>query len=75
MNEVGPPHSFNKAMLKRILLVILLCSCAMAADKIGTIVSAADGKQYKLVKAERKLPNGALEIAEYILVGDTTDDR
>ena len=36
---------------------------------------AADGKQYMLVKPEKKLSNGALEIAEYVLVGDNSGVR
>ena len=62
-------------MLKKALLSILLCWSVLAADTVGTIISGADGKQYKVVKAERKLPNGAVEIAEYVRVGDSSGDH
>jgi hypothetical protein len=57
-------------MFYKPLALLCLCTSVLAADKIGTVVVAADGKKYQLVKAERKLPGGVTQIAEYVLVGD-----
>lgn len=62
-------------MLAKALTSVLLCCSILGADSVGTIVSAEDNKQYKVVKAERKLANGAIEIAEYVIVGDASGVR
>ena len=75
--KVGPPRHERKrtlVMIERILIASLICISALGADK-GSTVASADGKQYKLVKPEKKLPNGAIEIGEYVLVGDKSGER
>jgi hypothetical protein len=56
-------------MIKNLIFCSLLCVAALA-DNDQNIVTGADGKQYKLVKPESKLPTGAKEIAEYVRIGD-----
>ena len=60
-------------MIKKLLIGSLLCFSVLAADE--KVVTGADGNQYKLVKAEAKLPNGAISIAEYVQVGDKSEVR
>ena len=67
--------SLLSVMIVRALISFLLCCSILAADTVGSIVVADDNKQYKLVKTEKALPNGAIEIAEYVLVGDTSGAR
>jgi hypothetical protein len=62
-------------MMERLLIAFLIHVSVWGADKIGPIVVAADGKQYGLVKPEKQLSNGAIEIAEYVLVGDNSGVR
>jgi hypothetical protein len=62
-------------MVEKLLIASLICISALGADRVGSIVAAADGNQYRLVKAEKKLSNGAIEIAEYVLVGDNSGVR
>lgn len=62
-------------MIKRFALALLLCLSALAGDQTETIITGTDGNQYKLVKAEQKLPNGVTSIAEYVRVGDNSGSR
>ena len=62
-------------MIVRALISFLLCCSILGADTVGSVVLANDNKEYKLVKAERKLPNGVIEIGEYVLVGDKSGAR
>lgn len=61
-------------MIKNLIICSLLCFSALANNE-QTIITGADGKQYKLVKPETKLPTGAKEIAEYVRIGDKEDVR
>ena len=65
-------------MIKKLVIGSLLCLSVLAGDqKVSDqkVVTGADGKQYKLVKPEAKLPTGAIEIAEYVRVGEKSEVR
>ena len=62
-------------MIDKLLISFLLCTSVWASDKLGSLVLSADGRQYKVVREERKLSNGASQIAEYVLVGDNSGTR
>jgi len=62
-------------VIKRLTIATLLCLSVLAGELTPPVVSAADGNQYKLIKAEKKMPNGAISIAEYVRVGDKSGNR
>ena len=62
-------------MRKKLALTFLLSFCTFAENRTPETVLAADGHQYRLVKAEKKLSNGATAIAEFVRVGDTSEGR